>query len=260
MTNIDEDVVKLANDLITDFFLSDISLDLVVNCYKIIIEIIKIMGDDELRAKQTAEPYMKLLGKDICSDIDIKDSNIRKDDTCLVIKIKNPNIINDNRIEDALSYLGKYKTDYHQICNSKGEKVKGKAFQGFIFEIYKAESYIKFLISYYQLNKLLKLAEHGYNNLLATIINNICGSTTYQTKESELLTTKYLNETFGINKEVAKDMCKKLFGSSIMCLLVCPKTEKQINILTSLFKEMNIDFKYTPLPKEENYIPLLVLR
>ena len=220
MTNIDEDVVKLANDLITDFFLSDISLDLVVNCYKIIIEIIKIMGDDELRAKQTAEPYMKLLGKDICSDIDIKDSNIRKDDTCLVIKIKNPNIINDNRIEDALSYLGKYKTDYHQICNSKGEKVKGKAFQGFIFEIYKAESYIKFLISYYQLNKLLKLAEHGYNNLLATIINNICGSTTYQTKESELLTTKYLNETFGINKEVAKDMCKKLFGSSIMCLLV----------------------------------------
>lgn len=241
INNLDEDTAKLANDLITDFFLSDISLDLVVNCYKIIIEIIKIMGDDELRAKQTAEPYVKLLGKDIYSDINIKDSNIRKDDTCLVIKIKNPNIINDNRIREALSFLGKYKMDYHQICDSKGEKKKGKALQGFIFKIYKAESYIKFLISYYQLNKLLKLAECGYNNLLATIINNI-----NQTKKTELLTVKYLNETFGINKEISKEICKKLFGLNIMCLSVYPKTESQINVLTSLFKEMNIDFEYRP--------------
>ena len=89
INRIDEDAAKLGNDLITDFFLSDISSDLVVNCYKIIIEIIKIMGDDELRAKQTAEPNPKLIEKD----------------TCLGIKIKNPNIINDDDeiIDDSRS-------------------------------------------------------------------------------------------------------------------------------------------------------------
>ena len=41
-----------------------------------------------------------------------------------------------------------------------------------------------------------------------------------------------------------------------MCLLVYPKTQNQINILTSLFKEMNIDFEYDTQPKkEEHYIP-----
>ena len=41
-----------------------------------------------------------------------------------------------------------------------------------------------------------------------------------------------------------------------MCLLVYPKTQSQINILTSLFKEMNIDFEYGRQPKEEeSYIP-----
>ncbi|RKW12758.1 MAG: antitoxin [Capnocytophaga sp.] len=41
-----------------------------------------------------------------------------------------------------------------------------------------------------------------------------------------------------------------------MCLLVYPKTQSQINILTSLFKEMNIDFEYDRQPKEEeSYIP-----
>lgn len=39
-----------------------------------------------------------------------------------------------------------------------------------------------------------------------------------------------------------------------MCLLVYPKTQNQINVLTTLFKEMNIDFEYTP-PQEESYIP-----
>ena len=39
-----------------------------------------------------------------------------------------------------------------------------------------------------------------------------------------------------------------------MCLLVYPKTQNQINVLTTLFKEMNIDFEYT-LPQEESYIP-----
>ena len=75
--------------------------------------------------------------------------------------------------------------------------------------------------------------------MLATIINNI-----NQTKKTELLTVKYLNETFGINKEISKEICKKLFGLNIMCLSVYPKTESQINVLTSLFKEMNIDFEY----------------
>ena len=236
MTNTDEDFVKLANDLITDFFLSDISSDLVVNCYKIIIEIIKIMGDDELRAKQTAEPNPKLIEKD----------------TCLGIKIKNPNIINDDdEIMDALAFLANYKMDYHQICNSKGEKKKGKVFEGFISNVSivksKEESYIIFLIPYYHLNKLLKLAECGYNNLLAIIINNSCEPLANQNKDTELLTAKYLNETFGINKEVAKDMREKLFGLNIMCLSVFPKTGNQINVLTSLFKEMNIDFDYKPL-------------
>ena len=54
INNIDEDVAKLANDLITDFFLSDIPSDLVVNCYKVIIEIIRIMSNEELRAKQNS--------------------------------------------------------------------------------------------------------------------------------------------------------------------------------------------------------------
>ena len=39
-----------------------------------------------------------------------------------------------------------------------------------------------------------------------------------------------------------------------MCLLVYPKTQNQINVLTTLFKEMNIDFEYKP-PQEESYIP-----
>ena len=39
-----------------------------------------------------------------------------------------------------------------------------------------------------------------------------------------------------------------------MCLLVYPKTQNQINVLTTLFKEMNIDFEYNP-PQEESYIP-----
>ena len=40
-----------------------------------------------------------------------------------------------------------------------------------------------------------------------------------------------------------------------MCLLVYPKTQSQINVLTTLFREMNIDFEYDPLPKGESYIP-----
>ena len=39
-----------------------------------------------------------------------------------------------------------------------------------------------------------------------------------------------------------------------MCLLVYPKTQNQINVLTTLFKEMNIDFEYNP-SQEESYIP-----
>ncbi|WP_304347690.1 hypothetical protein [Capnocytophaga leadbetteri] len=246
INNIDEDTTKLANDLITDFFLSDIPSDLVVNCYKVIIEIIKIMIDDELRAKQTAEPNIK----DICLDVEIKE------DTFLAFKIKNSNIINvnddNNEIINALMFLSKYKMDYYQICNSKGERRKEKVFQGFISMVSivkdKEESYINFLISYYHLNKLLKLAECGYNNLLAIIINSKCEPLANQTKETESLTVKYLNETFGIYETVAKDMCKKLFGLNIMyCLSVYPKTKNQMKVLTYLFKEMNIDFGYKPL-------------
>lgn len=251
--NLDEDAIKLANDLITDFFLSNISSDLVANCYKVIIEIIKIMSDDELRAKQTAEPYIKLLGEDICSDIDIKNPNIKKDDTCLTIKIKNPDIINVNNceeIKDALAFLADYKMGFHQLCNSKDEKREGKVYQGFISMISivkgKGEAYIKFLIPYYQLNKLLKLAECGYNNLLAAIINNIYEPVANQNKDAELLTVRYLNKTFGIDKEIAKDIHKKLFGLNIMYLSVYPETENQINVLISLFKEMNIDFECRP--------------
>jgi hypothetical protein len=39
-----------------------------------------------------------------------------------------------------------------------------------------------------------------------------------------------------------------------MCLLVYPKTQNQINVLTTLFKEMNIDFEYN-FPQKESYIP-----
>ena len=39
-----------------------------------------------------------------------------------------------------------------------------------------------------------------------------------------------------------------------MCLLVYPKTQNQINVLTTLFKEMNIDFEYN-FSQEESYIP-----
>ena len=39
-----------------------------------------------------------------------------------------------------------------------------------------------------------------------------------------------------------------------MCILVYPKTQNQINVLTTLFKEMNIDFEYN-FPQEESYIP-----
>ncbi|WP_314239514.1 hypothetical protein [Capnocytophaga leadbetteri] len=239
INNIDEEVAKLANDLITDFFLSDIPSDLVVNCYKVIIEIIRIMSNEELRAKQTVEPNPEMIEKD----------------TCLGIKIKKSDIINvnndDDEIMDTLVFLAKYKMDYHQVCNSKGKKGKRKVYEGFISNVSivkdKEESYIIFLISYYQLNKLLKLAEYGYNNLLAIIINNSCKLVVNQNKDAELLTIKYLNETFGIDKEVAKKMRKKLLGLNIMCLSVFPKTENQINVLTSLFKEMNIDFEYKPL-------------
>jgi len=40
----------------------------------------------------------------------------------------------------------------------------------------------------------------------------------------------------------------------VIFIVAKSKTQNQINVLTTLFKEMNIDFEYTP-PQEESYIP-----
>ena len=45
-----------------------------------------------------------------------------------------------------------------------------------------------------------------------------------------------------------------------MCLLVYPKTQNQINVLTTLFKEMNIDFEYNPLKKRAIFLMILLYK
>lgn len=208
---IDRDVIRLSNDFIEDFFLSEeTSLELSINCYKIIFEIMKIIHNEQFKLEENKRKGQLRL---------FEDDFLTENNTYLLIKIRNSKITRDTKLlEEAYEKLVKYKQKWYKATNSKGKKIK--TFGGLISNVNYEDferGYTRFLVSSYWLQKMLDLANKGYNNFLAGIINETNSSKniftaiwlTHRAVDSERLTVRYLNETFGVNCKTARDFCNK---------------------------------------------------
>ena len=198
------EVLRFGNKFVDEFFLNDQAKEIPINALRVIFNMVSTLRNEQFQAEKQPQ-QLKLFEEEFTSE----------HNSYAVMKIKNSLITrNGTELKKAYDFLELFQRGWYSFITSDGRKVQ--ALGGLISNVfYEENGYTSFLVSSYWVQRLIHIPT--YNHTLYNLVYHIRSNKhilfwfwlSKVPDEGTKISRSKLNEMYGVNYSISKDLCGK---------------------------------------------------